>query len=240
MNTQGLKGYRIGLLHLIAAGVLLSACQTLFAAEIRGRVSLTQTGLFNADQQSVPVSVALFPAEGQALSRRPSQRIRIEVRDRRLTPDYLVAQPGDRLEFVNRDQSHYQLFTTSLNASFDLALQPSGQDDRESIRLKQEDTLNVFCRIHASTFARIDVLDTPYARIIRPNSDFEFTGLAPGQWRLRVAAPGAETREIEVLAMTAPPPLEITLPVRGGHQGKSGDIQPQLGVEQLFPAEPGK
>ena len=74
----------------------------------------------------------------------------------------------------------------------------------------------MFCRIHSMMYFRVDVVDTPYYTMIQDGGEFRFTGLASGRWQIRVAAIGSEPLLLTTDAITAPPPLQIVLPVKGG------------------------
>jgi hypothetical protein len=76
--------------------------------------------------------------------------------------------------------------------------------------------------------------------MVNAGDSFEFRDLAPGKWRIRVAAPGAETRIVEALALTAPPPVQIQLSVKGFNPEARGAAPVQaVAIEQLYPNRPG-
>jgi hypothetical protein len=60
------------------------------------------------------------------------------------------------------------------------------------------------------------LVDTPYIRMPGPEGSLDFESLDSGRWKLRVAAPGAETLFVETIARTSPPSLEVELRARGG------------------------
>ena len=222
---------------------ILLLCAMSQAAEVRGVVSVEQAGMFNDRGEAVrslPVSVALYPAEGQKLARAAAVEHVITVAGSRIAPLYLAFPRGDRVRFENQDDVYHQLFTHSKTQPIELRLDRSGLGRSAAITLNEVDDLHWFCHIHAKSYARIDALDTPLVRMVSPGDGFEFRDLPAGKWRLRVAAPGAETRIIEAEALTAPPPLQIRLAVKGFNQNMRGAMPPQVvAVEQLFPSQPG-
>ncbi len=213
------------------------------AAEVRGVVSVQQAGMFDDRGEmlkTVPVSVALFPAEGQALPRRAAAAHAVTLSGSRMLPLYLAIPRGDRLRFENQDSVYHELFTHSHAQSLELRLDRAGLGRVHGMTLNEADELHWFCRIHAKSYARVDVLDTPLVQMVNAGDSFEFRGLAPGKWRIRVAAPGAETRIVEAQALTAPPPVQIQLAVKGFNQDAPRAAPAQaVAIEQLFPSQPG-
>lgn len=218
-------------------------CVSAHAAEVRGVVSVQQTGMFDGRSEALktmPISVALYPAEGQVLSRHAAMDHVLSVEGSRILPVYLAVSRGDRLRFENQDDVYHELFTQSKTLPIALRLDRTGLGRSTEIVLNEVDDLHWFCHIHAKSYARVDVVDTPVVRMVKPGEQFEFRNLATGKWRLRVAAPGAETRMIEAEALTAPPPIDIRLSVKGFNPAARGSTQTQaVTVEQLFPSQPG-
>lgn len=222
---------------LVALLGVLVCPPALLAAEVSGIVTLDYQGLFKADPstQSYPVSVALFPAQGQSVPSRQAQTLKIDIIDNRMRPTFLTIQKGDRVTFVNHDPVYHQLF--SLSASQPLSLQlgkaGDGGTDMATVQPQLAGTTHVFCRIHNKSYARIDVVETPHLQMVEPGQKFHFSGLGAGRWRLRLASPGAETQWADVVALTAPPGQRFTLVSRGG--GSAGArFAGQTGVEALY------
>lgn len=231
-NTKQLKTWMT--LYLALASLTASA------AEIRGSVSVQQSGLFSERGDALgefPVSVAVYPAEGQTLPRGTTSLHDVGVSGNRIQPLYLAVRRGDRVRFRNHDSIFHELFSHSQAQPLEVRLDRAGLNRDTVLTLDEAADMHWFCRIHAKSYARIDVLDTPLVRMLRAGDSFEFRDLAPGKWLLRVAAPGAETRTVEATAMTAPPPLQIELAVKGFGLGP----QPPRGVavDELFPSRPG-
>lgn len=230
-NSQQLKTWIALLLAL--------TCLAADAAEIRGTVSVQQGDRSSAGGgalETVPVSVALYPAEGQPLPVGRASVHELSVAGNRIQPLYLAVRRGDRVRFHNRDGIFHELFSHSRAQPFEVRLDRSGSG-AGVLTLSETADLHWFCRIHANSYARIDVLDTPLVRMLPADGGFEFRDLPPGKWRLRVAAPGAETRILEATAMTAPPPLQIELAVKGFGLGLQAPRS--VTVDELFPARPG-
>jgi YHS domain-containing protein len=222
----------------MAALIGIFACMSaVYAAEVRGTVSLDYQGLFEADGsvQVHPVSVALIPDESQRLKRRSPRLQRIEIIENRMRPAFLTVQKGDQVEFINRDEVFHELFSLSPGEPVSVQLGKTGghKDSKARFKLDQEGTTHFFCRIHNKSYARIDVVDTPYLQMVQAEHQFHFVGLASGRWKLRLASPAAETRWVPVTAVTSPPALKLKLSSRGGGRS-SGTLKPQAGIAQLY------
>ncbi len=216
----------------------LCVCPTVVSgAEIRGTVVMDYRGLFEADSRGPTnlVSVALIPDEQQRVVARGSRKEQIEIVENRMRPAFLTVQKGDQVEFINRDLVFHELFSLSPGKPVSAQLGKAGGRERSRLRLTldQAGTTHFFCRIHNKSYARIDVVETPYLQTVQPGQLFHFVGLVPGRWKLRLASPAAETEWISVTAMTTPPALELTLASRnGGHA--SGRLKSPAGIAQLY------
>lgn len=207
------------------------------AAEVEGTVTIAYQGMFAADTNTrhQPVSVALLPAQGQhVVPRRPRQH-RIEIMGNRMSPAFITVKKGDTVRFVNRDGVYHEVFYLSPGKPWSARLDRAGSSKATSpaLRLNTPGTTHFFCRIHNKSYARVDVVDTSYLETVESGRSFHFVGLAKGRWKLRLAAPAAETRWVEVSAITSPPPLALQLVSHGGGQGE-GQLKAQAGVEQLY------
>lgn len=221
------------LVSLAGALVSLSAVR---AAEVRGTVTVEYQGMFVPDSSTpvYPVSVALLPARGQRMVHRRPRVERVEIVDNRMHPAFFTVKKGDRVKFINRDEVFHELFTLSPGEPVSLQLgKVSSRTAQQSLLLDHVGTTHFFCRIHSKSYARIEVVDTPYLQMVKPGHQFHFTGLAAGEWILRLASADGETRRQTVTAMTSPIPLRLTVVSRGGGSG-SVELRPESGIAGLF------
>jgi len=224
-------------LPLVLLVHLAGGCASTLAAEVRGTVTMEYQGMFTADAgaRPQPVSVALLPAQGQrVLPRRPRVH-RVEIVGNRMSPTFFTVRKGDSIRFANLDGVYHEIFSLSSGKSWSSRLDRAGSEGAVSPKLVLDTpgTTHFFCRIHNKSYARIEVVDTPYLETVQSGRLFHFVGLAGGRWKLRLAAPAAETRWVDVRAITAPPPLALRLISRGGGQGTS-QLKARSGVEQLY------
>ncbi len=226
-----------GLLHWVILAQLAAISLQVSAAEVKGTVTITYQGMFAADTNArpQPVSVALLPAQGQHVVPRRSRQHRIKIVGNRMSPAFFTVKKGDTLRFVNHDGVYHEIFYLTSGKPWSVRLDRAGSSQATSpaLALDTPGTTHFFCRIHNKSYARVDVVDTSYLETMESGRSFHFVGLAKGRWKLRLAAPAAETRWVEVSAMTSPPPLALQLVSRGGGQGH-GQLNAQAGVEQLY------
>ena len=227
------------LLQLLLMVVLPTA---LSAAEVRGTVTLQHSGLFAGRGDADPViGLALWPAEPGLSARAPAPTVHEQRIDAgHIRPDYLLIRPGESVRLINLDPVEHQLFALmpGAHSELDVRLRPGRDAGTHSLRFSEPGTRHLFCRLHRRSYARIDVVDAPRLRRVSPGERFEFRDLEAGRWRLRVSAIGAETQERETAALTAPPPLELRLPVRAGVQPEHSPVAEVVTVDQLYPAAP--
>lgn len=224
------------------AGMLV-ICASAQAAEVVGEVQLRHTGLFHA-QGAKPmgeISVSLTPLEGRSrVHARAAEVHRMVLRDKGAHPAFLTIQRGDRVRFINQDPVYHEIFALSPVQPIELRLDKAGEGEGQDaeVELNTEGSWHLFCRIHSRMYARVDVVNTPLIQRVGIGETFRFERLQPGEWQLRVAALGAETRTLKAVALTSPPPLRIDLSTKGGGVDAGGSGMPVQGkVEDLFPRE---
>ena len=213
-------------------------------AEIRGIVNVETIGLFGQRPAAVeagPLSVAIFPLDGSLPVRDRSTTHGMEIRDSQMQPPYIAIARGDRVRFENQDGLYHELFSISAEQPFVLRLGERRHNAASGgqIQFDRVGTWHVFCRVHGKTYGRIDVLDTPFIKMVPPGEPFSFHRLSPGRWRMRIATPGAQTRTLETLARSAATPLHETLTVRRGALGRGDPSARPIDIVDLFPPEPG-
>ena len=198
-------------------------------AEVRGRIELGAGRIG-------PVSVALLPLDGQRLPKAQAHEHVVHMRGRQFDPPYLVAQVGDRLQFINDDDVYHMLTAPYGPQPFEATLDVAGgEGSRMSIALPGAGTLYVFCRIHHRVYMQVDVFDTPLTKMLGADGVFEFQKVPAGRWRLRVASRGGEPLYRELTAFTAPPPILLTLPAVETDTA-AGPSQGAERVERLYPS----
>lgn len=232
MSEITLQKNRLGVAGCILLALAVLCGEPAFAADILGRVTAQHTGLFTQGQaMDVPggISVSITPLAGQAMPAATPRSHRVAIRNKTFMPVFMTVQRGDQLQFVSEDTVFHKFFSLSKVQPFTLDMGKVADDGQavnsELYTLTQSGPWHVFCRIHSMMYFRVDVVETPYYMMIKDGGEFHFTGLAPGRWQLRVAALGSEPLLVITDAITAPPPLQIVLPVKGGRtQAAPGQV----------------
>ncbi len=205
-----------------------------FAAEVRGTVTM-------GAGQSGPVSVALLPLDGQPLPARAPREHVVHVRGHRFDPPYLIARAGDRVRIVNEDEVYHVLVAPYGRQSVNVTLGKAGAGSTETaMTLRARQSLYIFCKIHQRTYLRVDVVNTPLARMLDAERQFEFRDLSAGRWRLRVATRSGDPAYTIINAFTAPPPVTVALPDLPA-VAAAAPATPHRHidrVESLFPTDP--
>ena len=215
----------LGMLLLVSA-IAVGNAQ---GAEVRGQIELGAGRIG-------PVSVALLPLDGQRLPKAEAQERIVHMRARQFDPPYLVAQAGDRLQFINEDDVYHELTVPYGPQPFEATLGVAGSEAaRTSLALSRAGTLYVFCRIHHRVYMHVDVFDTPLTKMLDADGAFEFRNVPAGRWRLRVASRGGDPLYRELTAFTAPPPILLTLPGPATNAA-AGSSRGSERVERLYPS----
>ncbi|MEJ2381411.1 MAG: hypothetical protein P8076_09550 [Gammaproteobacteria bacterium] len=228
-----------------AAVMWLALAAAVPAAEIRGTVAVGTAAQDHSGAAEAGISVAALPLDGQALPAVAAADHRVIIRHNRFQPVYLAVRRGDRLTFVNQDPVYHRIFSPHGSKGFDVRLaKPGTVGATRTVTLDQAGSWQIFGRIFPRLYGRIDVVDTPYIRNLSAPGRFGFSDLALGRWQLRAAAIGTAVVRVETEAFTAPPPVRLVLPLRGGpHAGDrragGGETgRPGAGVGALFPVSP--
>lgn len=100
--------------------------------------------------------------------------------DRQFSPQVLVVQKGDTVEFVNEDAVRHDVFSRST----DLRLDPSQKRVTGSRMFDHAGPVRAQCNIHGWMRADILVVPTPFASRVSADGSFRIEGLPPGRLEL--------------------------------------------------------
>ena len=240
-NHGACRGQRLWLWMGVWVACALLVPPPAHAAEIRGTVQVVGSGLFKHSpgaRLEGGISVAALPLQGQVLPPPVIETRRIVIDHRKFDPVFLTLPRGDSVLFINRDDIYHEPFSLSRIMPFDFTLAKSGSAPGQTehvVQFLKTGIWHIFCRIHHRMYARIDVVDTPYIRLLDDGGSFDFKGLAPGRWRLRIAAPGSKVMEVDTEAITEPPPLHIRLPVSGDTRAVGAGTGNSTMIKRLYP-----
>jgi plastocyanin len=105
--------------------------------------------------------------------------------DAEFVPRVVPITPGTAVQFINRDGFYHNVF--SLNPRFNIGRKATGVV--VSRRFYNLGEIKLFCDIHAQMNATIICLDTPYFARVKPDGQYELSGLPEGQYEIRVYHP---------------------------------------------------
>jgi plastocyanin len=125
--------------------------------------------------------VWLRPLDRPAPKPRAVKRV-IRQRNKKFTPHVLAVPVGGKVDFVNDDEIHHNVFSLSNARDFDSGIYGKGGVHVETF--KKPGPVELLCNIHASMNAYIYVVDSPYYTVARGNGAFRIPNLPPGRYRL--------------------------------------------------------
>jgi len=176
---------------------LLVMASTGLAAEVRGTVSASgslskkpsryvtrgaATEAPSTDGGSAMVAVALESLDHPTPLIVPDTPFVMAQENTAFVPDLMVVPVGATVTFPNRDAFFHNVFSYSPPRNFDLGRYPKGET--RTVTFEMSGIVRLFCEIHASMFASIAVVNTNRSQIVPAGSEFVFTDVEPGRYRL--------------------------------------------------------
>lgn len=157
----------------------LACASVLSAAPVSGRVNfITKRGQHPVINETL---VWLVPASGRAPRVTPGT-FHMVTRGKMLIPHVLAIPLGSTVTFPNDDPISHNLFSLSANNSFDLGLYRRGGGKSQTF--DTPGLVNVYCNVHPSMSAVIQVMDTPYFAFAETSGEFTIPNVPAGKYRL--------------------------------------------------------
>lgn len=155
-------------------------------ASMSGRVSLV-------DAENNPISaegtfvmlVAKDKAKSTATTGSTSankQSHAIDMKDKKYSPERLIIDRKDSLEFINSDGIRHNVFSSSEKNAFDLGTY--GPNLKRRVTLHESGIVKVYCNIHADMATFIAVNDPKLTVITDASGSFKFENIDAGQYEL--------------------------------------------------------
>jgi plastocyanin len=130
------------------------------------------------------VVISLKPLNSDAPARVRPSKATMTQKDKTFSPHVLAIPAGTVVDFPNYDPIFHSAFSSYSGQIFDVGLYPPGST--RAVRFTREGIVRVFCNIHSSMSAVIDVLATPYFATTRPDGSFTIANVPPGDYQLSV------------------------------------------------------
>jgi hypothetical protein len=165
------------MISTLACAVALAS--SISAASVVGKVSfVTKRG------QNPVVNETLVWLEpvGARVPRTVPGRFQMVTRGKMVVPHVLAIPVGSIVEFPNDDPISHNLFSLSSNNPFDLGLYRRGAGKAQ--RFDTPGLVNVYCNVHPSMSAVIQVMATPYYAFTDPTGNYAVANVPAGRYRL--------------------------------------------------------
>ena len=158
----------------------LAFTTSLSAAMVAGRVDfLTKRGQHPIAEETL---VWLEPAVGTRAVRMAPGSFQMVTRGKMLIPHVLAVPVGSTVTFPNDDPISHNLFSLTSANSFDLGLYRRGSGKSQTF--DTPGAVSVYCNVHPSMSAVIQVMDTPYYAFATPAGVFSIDEVPAGRYRL--------------------------------------------------------
>jgi plastocyanin len=168
-------------------------------ATVSGRVVLedSQERRVRAKGDYSGVVVYLEPADGSVPEIKP-QRATMIQKNKTFVPHVLAIPVGSQVDFPNYDPIFHNAFSNFAGQIFDVGLYPPGTS--RTVAFRRPGIVRVFCNIHPSMSAVIDVLPTPWFDVSDASGSFQIGNVPPGEYTMRFFHERATNEVLESLA----------------------------------------
>ena len=180
-------------------GALTEAPRPLTAMAAQYRISGTVTG----GGRVGPGGAVLWLKrnDGVTPSPRPMRPRVVGQKNKAFTPHVMVVTTGSEVIFRNDDDFYHNVFSITENAAFDTGLYKSGKS--ASHVFTKPGPVELLCNIHASMYAYIYVVDSPYFAQPDGRGNFTIRGIPPGRYTLLAWHEAASKVLTQVVDLTA-------------------------------------
>jgi plastocyanin len=181
-----------GYLHISLVAMFafaLPAAKSADTGTIKGKVTIK-----NAKHNGNAV-VYLEEVEVEG-AERPSAKHKMWQKEKQFSPQVLVVQKGDEVEFPNGDKLFHNVFSVSRPSRFDLGLYQSGET--KTVKFKRTGVVDVYCNIHPQMVAKILIVENKFFFETDKDGAFSLDGVPPGTYDLVAWHPHGEPVEQKV------------------------------------------
>jgi len=127
---------------------------------------------------------------------RPPQKHKMWQKEKQFSPQVLVVQKGDEVEFPNGDKLFHNVFSVSKPARFDLGLYKEGES--KTVTFKRPGVVDVYCNIHPQMVGKVLIVPNQYFAETGADGTFKIEGVPPGDYEIVAWHPASELAEDEV------------------------------------------
>lgn len=154
-------------------------------AGVSGQVELTNSQDSAARKHNYSgVVLWLQPVERDVSVPLVPRRVEMKQQNKHFTPHVVAIQVGGTVDFPNLDPIFHNAFSKFAGQQFDIGLYPPGAS--RTVPFRKPGVVQVFCNIHSTMSAIIDVVPTPWYDVTSATGKFSITGVPPGEYQLHI------------------------------------------------------
>ena len=166
----------------VTVAVQFGAAQNTAGFSLTIDTKLSQVRAGSGKPEAGQVVFWLTPADSAPDPVPPSQHFRVEQKDKKFRPDFLVIPQGSTVDFPNLDPWFHNVFSQFRGKRFDLGLYQAGA--QRSVRFDKAGVSFLFCNIHPEMTAIIVAVDSNYYAISDQSGLARITNVPPGRYKL--------------------------------------------------------
>lgn len=190
-----------------------------FAQSPPGRVTVSgQVELTNSQDSAARkhnysgVVLWLQPVDrDQPLPNTP-RKVEMRQQSKHFTPHVVAIQVGGSVDFPNLDLIFHNAFSTFAGQQFDIGLYPPKTS--KAVPFRKAGVVQVFCNIHSTMSAIIDVVPTPWYDVTNALGKFSIPNVPAGEYQLHIYHERALPENLQFLERRITvPETGLTLPL---------------------------
>lgn len=195
---------------LICFSAILSLAR---GASVSGQVELTNSQDSAVRRHNYSgVVLWLQPVDRDAPVPAVARRAEMRQQNKHFTPHVVAIQVGGSVDFPNLDPIFHNAFSKFAGQQFDIGLYPPGTS--RAIAFRKAGIVQVFCNIHSTMSAIIDVVPTPWYVVTDASGKFVISGVPPGEYQLHLYHERALPANLQFLEhRITVPEAGLTLPL---------------------------
>ncbi|HWC99240.1 MAG TPA: hypothetical protein VG456_20920 [Candidatus Sulfopaludibacter sp.] len=152
---------------------------------VTGQVELTNSQDSAARKHNYSgVVLWLQPVDRDAPVPVVSRHAEMKQQNKHFTPHVVAVQVGGVVDFPNLDPIFHNAFSKFSGQQFDIGLYPPGTS--KPVPFHKAGVVQVFCNIHSTMSAIIDVVPTPWYDVTNAAGKFSISGVPPGEYQLHI------------------------------------------------------
>jgi plastocyanin len=186
-------------------GLWLALTPAAYAATVTGQVELTNSQDAAARRHNYAgVVFWLDPVDRATPVPTIVRHAEMKQKDKHFMPHVVAIQVGGWVDFPNLDPIYHNAFSNFAGQQFDIGLYPP--QTSKGIQFKRAGVAQVFCQIHSTMSAIIDVVPSPWYDVTRATGRFTIANVPPGEYMLRIYHERAQPDTLKFLehAITVP------------------------------------